>query len=201
MCGCVTIKGKCLQNICFYFSQTTIMPRTRRPCEICQSIGARRHLKKHHLQVHIPWYVNLATACISCHVAEGCEESYTTFHSLHEPVRKSRALLFPWFCLINGMLLFIMRSLGVGESSLEDLLMFVVGDLISLSHPLVFSFTEDEYFYLKEYDTQAGLAPLTKIGYENSTPSRVCVLLHHTLLIKLISKLDPNAQTQLLSIF
>ncbi len=102
-------------------------------------------------------------------------QSFTV--NMSRNVGGNRGLLYLWFCLVNGLLLFIMQSLSIGESGdLADLLKFVVVEL--QDHPLDLSFSEQEYFYLREYDLLAGLAPLTKDEYERPLPSRVCVILH-----------------------
>ena len=103
----------------------------------CQICGANcPHIYRHMLRVHLPWFMNLATSCIDCHMSAGNERELRNVHGQHQ-LFSGQSLLQAWFLLVNGMFLFISQEMGLG-SPLELLGCAAVTELTS-SSPLNFS--------------------------------------------------------------
>ena len=82
---------------------------------------------------------------------------------------------------MNGFFLFMSQELGLG-SPIEMLGSALVRELL----PGPLSFSEEEYYFLSEYDRKAGLEPLVLGGYLAIPPTRVIALSHPGFMAKLI---------------
>ena len=123
------------------------METQRKGVEVCEVCGWQlRHIKRHVLRIHVPWYMNPSTACIDCQRSESGDTQLRTFHPGHEGF-SGEANLGIWFLLVNGIFLFISQSLEL--ASLGDLLPFVMDGQRWVSPP---QFTEEKVFFLREYD-------------------------------------------------
>ena len=101
------------------------------------------------------------------------------------------SLLQAWFLLMNGVFLFMSQELGLG-SPIEMLGSALVRELL----PGPLSFSEEEYFFLGEYDLRAGLEPLVLGGYLAIPPTRVIALSHPGFMSKLVTQ-SPTTVSQL----
>ena len=79
-------------------------------------------------------------------------------------------------------------GLGLG-SPIEMLGPALVRELL----PGPLSFSEEEYFFLSEYDRRAGLEPQVLGGYLAIPPTRVIALSHPGIMAKLITHISPWA--------
>lgn len=141
----------------------------------------------------MPWFMNPVTACIDCQTSEGCGKQLSRFHGRHQLI-SGEALIQAWFLLMNGMFIFIYQRLGLG--SFTDLLEYVAAINLSAT-PLRFS--EEECFFLREYDKRAGLEPLTAEGYMIFPPTRIIAVSNYLIMARLLPKLSETAQTMLKS--
>ena len=158
----------------------------------CQVCGANSpHVYRHMLRVHLPWYVNPTTSCVDCHVSAGNARELQNMHCRHR-LFSGEHLLQAWFLLLNGMFLFISQEMGLG-SPMELLGCTVVQEFT----PSPLRFSEDEYFFLREYDRRAGLEPLSLGDYMAIPRTRLVVLIHPALLTRLISHLNDQAMVRL----
>ena len=115
----------------------------------CQVCGAHSlHVYRHILRVHLPWYVNPTTSCVDCHVSAGNARELQNMNGRHR-LFSGEHLLQAWFLLLNGLFLFISQEIGL-RSPMELLGCAAIQELSSF--PLRFS--EDEYFFLREYDRE-----------------------------------------------
>ena len=64
-------------------------------------------------------------------------------------------------------------------------------------HSIALRFSEDEYFFPREYDRRAGLEPLSLGDYMAIPRTRLVVLIHPALLTRLISHLNNQAMARL----
>lgn len=160
-------------------------------CQVCGATST--HLYRHMLRVHLPWYLDPTTACVDCHMSAGAGRDLQAVHGGHQLFR-GESLLQAWFLLMNGLFLFLSQGLGLG-SPMGLLGCAVMQEL--LPGPLRFS--EEELFFLREYDRRAGLEPLPLGGYIVTPPTRLIALMHPALMTKLIVHLDHEAITQLKS--
>ena len=154
----------------------------------CQTCNSSRHIKRHVLGEHLPWYVNPTVACVDCHRAKSSKQS--KFHTDHQSIC-GESLLQAWFLLINGIFHFVIRELCL--DSFADLLMFVVDRGLC---PNRIQFSEEEIVFLREYDMRAGLEPLSADQYQSFPPSRICVLTHFQLLQRITPFLSSTAQSR-----
>ena len=74
------------------------------------------------LCTHVPW-AGTAYACRDCQISEVSEVLFNRFHSRHRKF-DSETNMSVWFLLVNGLLLFIGKGLGL--DTLGDLLLYVV---------------------------------------------------------------------------
>lgn len=103
-------------------------------------------------------------------------------------------LLQAWFLLMNGLFLFLSQELGLG-SPIELLGCAAIRQLA----PTSIRFSEEEYFFLREYDRRAGLEPLQLGDYMAVPPTRLIVLMHPELMSRLIPHLGYQAMNKLQS--
>ena len=121
-------------------------------CTLCSFCGEDKvHFKRHILTLHLPWYLNPVTACHDCMVSEGNGAVRRRFHGNHGGIVGGAALQ-AWFLLMNGVFYFIMGELGL--ASFGDLL---AASLILGLTPTSISFSDEEVFFLREYDRRAAL--------------------------------------------
>ncbi|MCG8046072.1 MAG: TatD family hydrolase, partial [Candidatus Thiodiazotropha endolucinida] len=95
------------------------------------------------------------------------------------------------FLLMNGLFLFLSQELGLGSPI--DLLGCAA--LQGLA-PSSVKFSEEEYFFLREYDQRAGLEPLQLGEYMVIPPTRLICLIHPELMSRLAFHLNPQAMTR-----
>ena len=149
-----------------------------RKCNFCDNED--NHYKRHFLMAHIPWYMSPATACVDCQTAEGRGRELAHYHERHQQIIGDR-LLQAWFLLMNGIFLFIVQELGLG--TLQDLLTLVAS---MESPPTSLSFSEEECFFLREYDRRAGLEPWGIMDYSTFPPVRIIQLTHFSYMANFI---------------
>lgn len=101
-------------------------------------------------------------------------------------------LLQAWFLLMNGLFLFLSQELGLG-SPIELLGCVALRELA----PTSVRFSEEEYFFLREYDRRAGLEPLPLGAYMAVPPTRLIALMHPELMMRLTPHLNPQAMNRL----
>ena len=152
-------------------------------CSLCKANSP--HLYKHHLRVHMPWYLNPATSCVDCHMSTGNKGELQNIHGQHR-FFTGEYLLQAWFLLMNGMLLFLSQGLGLG-SHIELLGCAAVRELTT--RPLRFS---EELPFHREYDRRAGLEPLSDDEYLILPPTRLIVLMHPAVTSRLLAHMDPQ---------
>ena len=158
-------------------------------CQTCEAVTT--HVYRHVLRAHLPWYLSPATACVSCHMSAGTVKERSVLHGRHQWIA-GEYFLQAWFLLMNGFFLFMSQELGLG-SPIEMLGSALVRELL----PGPLSFSEEEYFFLSEYDRRAGLEPLVLGGYLAIPPTRVIALSHPGFMAKLITHISPGAVSQL----
>lgn len=93
------------------------MPPKKIPCfrDLCQVCGAiTTHLYRHMRRVHLPWYLNPATACVDCHMSAGTGRDLRSVHGRHQ-LFTGDAILQAWFLLMNGLFLFLCQEMGLGS--------------------------------------------------------------------------------------
>ena len=144
--------------------------RFKDSCQTCEAVTT--HVYRHVLRAHLPWYLSPATACVSCHMSAGTVKERSVLHGRHQWIA-GESFLQAWFLLMNGFFLFMSQELGLG-SPIEMLGSALVSELL----PGPLSFSEEEYFFLSEYDRRAGLEPLVLGGYLAIPPTRVIALSH-----------------------
>lgn len=173
-------------------SMDKVSQRFRGKCQVCGQFT--KHVKKHYLRSHIPWYMNPATACADCQLSEGTERELRTFHGPHQKF-STDLLIQAWFWLVNGVFLFISHQLGL--ASISDLLNYIVAHKL---FPTTLRFTEEEFVFLSEFDRRAGLEPLAPSGYMCLPPVRICVMSHYDIMLILINQLTDSAKLSLKSL-
>ena len=152
------------------------------------------HFKRHSLTIHLPWYLNTVTACHDCMVSKGNGAVRRRFHGNHGGIVEDAALQ-AWFLLTNGVFYFIMGELGL--ASFWDLL--ATSLTLGLT-PISISFSDEEVFFLREYDRRAGLEPLTSVRYMAYPPRRIIALSNYLVLARLLLRLSSTARRALVGL-
>ncbi|MCG8035097.1 MAG: TatD family hydrolase [Candidatus Thiodiazotropha taylori] len=102
------------------------------------------------------------------------------------------AQLSGWFMLMNGLFLFLSQQLGLG-SPIELLGCAAVRELTLDT----VRFSERDLFFLRDYDSRAGLEPVSSAIYLSIPPTRLIALTHPKLFVLLITQLNPDVISQL----
>lgn len=166
------------------------MPPKKIPCfrDLCQVCGAiTTHLYRHMRRVHLPWYLNPATACVDCHMSAGTGRDLRSVHGRHQ-LFTGDAILQAWFLLMNGLFLFLSQEMGLG-SPIELLGCAAIREL----SPRTLKFSEEELHFLREYDARAGLEPVSSGVYITVPPTRLIALTHPELMSRLLSHINHEA--------
>ena len=172
-----------------------IMPPTSKKarfedcCQVCGELTT--HLFRHMRRAHLPWYLDPASACIDCHMSAGTRKDLHNVHGTHQGFI-GEAMIRGWFLLINGLFLFLSQQIGIG-SPIELLGCAVVREL----SPHLLRFSEDELFFLREFDSRAGLEPVSSSVYMSVPPTRLIALTHPELMTRLVSQINHQAVSQL----
>lgn len=176
----------------FLLNLLQIMPPKKRarfgpkPCVVCGASIA--HVRRHLNREHMPWYMSPLYACVDCHYA-GDVQDLTRFHGNHRRFHGDY-LMRAWFLLVNGFFLLISRSLGL--PSINSLIEYVVAEQLFTPLP---GFSEEEGFFVREYDRLAGLAINQNLS--SNPPNRISQLLHFRVLANLLQKVNPEDRTRL----
>ena len=128
---------------------TSIKARFEDCCPVCGELTT--HLYRHMKRAHLPWYLDPASACIDCHMSAGTGRDFRNVHGAHQGFT-GEAMIRGWFLLTNGLFLILSQQIGLG-SPIELLGCAVVREL----SPRLLRFSEDELFFLREFDSRAGL--------------------------------------------
>ena len=158
-------------------------------CQVCGEVDT--HLYRHMRRAHLPWYLSPASACIDCHMSAGTMKDLHNVHGTHQ-LFNGEAMIRAWFLLMNGLFLFLSQELGLG-SPIELLGCAAVSELF----PCRLRFSENELFYLREFDSRAGLEPVSPSVYMSVPPKRLIALTHPELMTQLISGINHQAVTRL----
>ncbi|MEW8547610.1 MAG: hypothetical protein AB2693_29225, partial [Candidatus Thiodiazotropha sp.] len=124
-------------------------------------------------------------------MSAGNERELQNVHGQHR-LFSGENLLQAWFLLMNGLFLFISQEMGLGSPI--DLLGCAAVQQLT---PFTLRFSEEEYFFLREYDRRAGLEPVSLGVYTATPPTRLITLIHPALMTNLISQLSYQAILQL----
>ena len=101
-------------------------------------------MQRHTLKVYMPWYMNLTTACVNCQRSEGCGKQLARFHGRRQFLG-SEFMVQVWVLLMNRLLLFIGRELGLYGSMAELINFAAARELV----PTSMGCSEEEYFSLE----------------------------------------------------
>ena len=126
-------------------------------CQVCGELTT--HLYRHMKRAHLPWYLDLASACIDCHMSARTGRDFRNVHGTLQGFT-GEAMIRGWFLLMNGLFLFLSQQVGLC-SPIELLGCAVVRELSSR----LLRFSEDELFFLREFDSRAGLEPVSPSVY------------------------------------
>ena len=151
----------------------------------------RRHMKR----AHIPWYVGPTTACLDCMSNEGSVEQLNRFHGGHGRIG-GVPVLNSWFLLMCGLMHFIITELGL--ETMADVLHFI--DVEELYPQSLALFSEEECFFLREFDRRAGWKPLNNLEYCQLPPKRPSVIMHYSILVRIINMLGNTSWRKLKSL-
>ena len=194
-------KANNIFNLILY-SKTTIFFSCRMPpkkckyTKTCQFCGETdNHIKRHLLMAHLPWYMSPISSCVDCQISEGRGSQLVHYHERHQRIAGDW-FLQAWFLLMNGVFLFMAQEFGLGN--LQDLLVLVAS---VDTPPTSLSFSDEEYFFLREYDRRAGLQPLAIDGYMAFPPVRLIALTHYKLMAAILPKLSIAARIAFKSVF
>ena len=132
-------------------------------CKVCGELTA--YLFRHMKRAHLPWYLDPASACIDCNMSVGTRKDFHNVHGTHQG--------FTGEAMIRGR--FLSQHIGIG-SPIALPGCAVVREL----SPHLLRFSEDELFFLREFDSRAGLEPV--LSSVSVPPARLIALTHPELM-------------------
>ena len=154
-----------------------------RICQICD-VGIKRHLKRHVIGTHLPWYTDPTEACWEC----GCYAANMPRHldcseRVHSPNPGfSDMQLSLWYRLMFGVLLFFTNTFGV--DSVPQLLGYVVVNELFPPQQATLSYSHTQFFLGLCHSFNLGDIPSS---FSISPPNHVVCILHWTILSRLVS--------------
>ena len=164
----------------------------KRSCNLC---GAKlhRHMKRHNMCMHFPWYIDPASACWECkiyvrdfhtHISEGSEDFHDQphFSDFHLPY---------WCQLMYGVLLFFINHLGL--SSFFELLQYVLSNNLFPPQQIESEtmFDHGQIRLLKELSSCLALGNTPDVLHV-SPPNHIVCHLHWKILAQLLSRLNSD---------
>ena len=170
---------------------STKRKRRSASCPLCGEL-IQGKFKRHFQHHHLPWFMELVTACVECRHNEGSLAHLHARHSTHQ--RTSLAALFLWLGACTGFLYSLAGFLGCSfHSILDHILQTRSFSSETLDIPFI---TQVFWRFLEKYLNIPSTSKFTV-----NPPNSLAAVLHPSVLRHIIAGLPSSQQEHLKSFF